>query len=196
MTCENEICPSCGIKLLKSSQKRARQDLNTTYRCSNCGYTSADKMAYPVVGDASLEKIVVEMLNPSSPWPVQLTGNEAATIAYYIIMKTVPINEDGSVTLKVKCDSCQATGLYQGDAEPDGVHVVCVKCGGSGSKELNIPLFTGRKLLSGVEEVRFSAEQGYPYKFEGTPDSKWTYEEFLTIFSGNPIPEEYESDYW
>lgn len=63
--------------------------------------------------------------------------------------------------IKVECSSCRATGLYCGFAEPPGVTVVCLNCGGSGSKDVEPGCaidrpFVVRRQRDDVSEVRRS----------------------------------------
>ena len=59
--------------------------------------------------------------------------------------------------IKIECDSCSATGLYCGFAEPKGTAVICYRCGGAGYKEVsnayNYTEFTKRKRKHGVQRV-------------------------------------------
>jgi len=55
-----------------------------------------------------------------------------------------------------RCGSCGGTGLYKGFAEPEGVAVVCVNCGGSGCRVIEYEPFTGRVEREGVRTVRQS----------------------------------------
>lgn len=58
--------------------------------------------------------------------------------------------------VKAECGSCGATGLYRGFAEPRGVAVVCLNCGGTGCHEIKYTPFTQRKPKMGVGTVQLS----------------------------------------
>ena len=60
--------------------------------------------------------------------------------------------------MKIECDACDATGIYHGFAESEGVGVVCLKCDGTGCVTLNIRVkpFTERKRKVGIKIVRLS----------------------------------------
>lgn len=60
--------------------------------------------------------------------------------------------------MKIECDACDATGIYRGFAEPEGVGVVCLKCDGTGCVTLNIRVkpFTERKRRADVKIVQIS----------------------------------------
>lgn len=65
-----------------------------------------------------------------------------------------------TITVRVECEACDATGLYVGFAERDGAAVVCHKCKGSGCKVLTGRPFTGRREREGVTRV-YQANVGY-----------------------------------
>lgn len=58
---------------------------------------------------------------------------------------------------QTECSACDGTGLYCGFAEPPGVAVVCIYCGGSGATPCggSAP-FTGRKRRDDVRTVKLS----------------------------------------
>ncbi len=56
-----------------------------------------------------------------------------------------------------ECSACNATGLYQGFAEPKGVAVVCLKCSGTGCETINYKPFSKRRGCRGVNVVKLSA---------------------------------------
>jgi hypothetical protein len=58
--------------------------------------------------------------------------------------------------IEAECSSCGATGLYSGFAEPKGVAVVCVTCGGTGKETITYTPFTKRKERKGIKTVRLS----------------------------------------
>ncbi len=59
-------------------------------------------------------------------------------------------------TVSAECDSCNATGIYRGFAEPKGVGVVCLSCGGSGCTEITYTPFVRRHPRQDVETVQLS----------------------------------------
>lgn len=59
-------------------------------------------------------------------------------------------------TIKIECDACDGTGLYRGFAEPRGVAVVCLRCGGTGCAEIRYEPFKRRKGRRDVQTVRYS----------------------------------------
>lgn len=52
-----------------------------------------------------------------------------------------------------ECRSCNATGVYSGFAEPPGVAVVCLGCGGSGAVKHSYVEFTRRRRRAGIKTV-------------------------------------------
>ena len=81
------------------------------------------------------------------------------------------------ITLKVECGACRATGIYSGLAEPIGTGVVCLNCGGTGSKELTFKLFKDRKKRDDIKTVMVS--RGSFLLNCGPVGTEITYEEFL-----------------
>jgi len=61
-----------------------------------------------------------------------------------------------AVTVRTECKDCGGTGLYSGFAEPKGVAVVCVRCGGTGCAEYTYTPFVRRKGRQGIKTVRRS----------------------------------------
>lgn len=62
---------------------------------------------------------------------------------------------------RAECSPCRATGLYRGFAEPAGVAVVCLACGGSGARDVEpgretYRPFAGRRDRDDVRYVRRS----------------------------------------
>lgn len=57
-------------------------------------------------------------------------------------------------TVKAECDACGGTGVYSGFAEPPGVGVVCLQCGGTGCHEIRYKPFVRRKRKRGIKTVR------------------------------------------
>jgi hypothetical protein len=55
--------------------------------------------------------------------------------------------------IKAECASCNATGLYQGFAEPEDTAVICRDCSGSGCRTLRYKEFTKRKKKRGIKRV-------------------------------------------
>jgi hypothetical protein len=58
--------------------------------------------------------------------------------------------------IKAKCSDCSGTGVYCGMCEPEGVGVVCLRCGGSGCELIMYTPFKGRVAKKGVKTVRLS----------------------------------------
>lgn len=56
----------------------------------------------------------------------------------------IKMGED-EVTVRVVCDACNGTGLYQGFAEPKDTAVVCLGCRGTGCAILTYEPFAKRK---------------------------------------------------
>lgn len=54
---------------------------------------------------------------------------------------------------KFECNSCGATGLYKGFAEPKGTAVVCSTCGGKGYISNGKTIFSGVKKKDGISRV-------------------------------------------
>jgi hypothetical protein len=82
---------------------------------------------------------------------------------------------DGLV--KIECRACRATGLYSGFAEPKGTAVVCLRCGGSGSENLEYKPFTKRRLKRGIKTVSLS-RGSFIVTGVGAHGSSITYAEF------------------
>ena len=61
------------------------------------------------------------------------------------------------LSVEAECKSCAGTGIYRGFAEPKGVGVVCLICGGTGKVIFSYTLFTTRKRRRDVQSVRLSA---------------------------------------
>jgi hypothetical protein len=80
--------------------------------------------------------------------------------------------------MKIVCSDCRGTGLYHGFCEPDGVYVICVRCGGTGCCTLRYEPYTGRKKRTGVKEVRQSAGT-FIATGVGPTGPSMTYKEFL-----------------
>lgn len=55
-----------------------------------------------------------------------------------------------------ECESCNATGVYQGFCEAKGEAVECLRCKGSGEVVVSFVPFTGRKRKRGITTVRKS----------------------------------------
>lgn len=86
--------------------------------------------------------------------------------------------KQNTVTIEVRCPDCGGTGVYHGFAEPEGVGVVCLGCGGSGAKKLTYTPFTGRERRNGIKVVRRSRGT-FIATGVGPNGSSVTYEEFL-----------------
>ena len=77
--------------------------------------------------------------------------------------------------LTIECRSCNATGIYQGLAERNGIVIVCSTCGGSGAETVSHTLFTERHVVSWPTTV-FAAGTQYVMSDEargGVPYSDW-----------------------
>lgn len=55
--------------------------------------------------------------------------------------------------IKIECDACNATGLYQGFAEPKDTAVICNCCGGTGCQEIIYKPFESRKRKRNIKYV-------------------------------------------
>lgn len=66
------------------------------------------------------------------------------------------------IKLKIECQECGGTGVYQGFAERDGAGVICNCCRGSGCEhyEFEYKKFKGRKKSDKIKRVFIS---GYGY---------------------------------
>lgn len=82
-------------------------------------------------------------------------------------------------TVKAECGDCRATGLYRGFAEPAGVGVVCLTCGGTGCKEMTYTPFTERKPRDDVRYVQRSSGS-FIGASVGPRGGKITYQQFLS----------------
>ena len=80
--------------------------------------------------------------------------------------------------VKTQCRSCRGTGLYRGMAEPKGVAVLCLNCGGTGCSEIEYTPFTERQRRDDVATVRLS--RGSFILSCGPVGSSVTYAEFLS----------------
>lgn len=58
------------------------------------------------------------------------------------------------IKVTIDCNACGATGLYSGFAEPRGVAVVCIKCGGTGKQDVVLTPFTRRHNRLGIKTVQ------------------------------------------
>jgi hypothetical protein len=79
--------------------------------------------------------------------------------------------------VKAECPDCGGTGLYRGFAEPEGVAVVCLKCGGTGCIELRYTPFIKRNGERGIHTVRLS-RGSFIGTGVGPAGPSITYEEF------------------
>ncbi len=77
------------------------------------------------------------------------------------------------VDVDVECRSCDATGLYLGSADPEGVATVCSSCKGTGGVTITCRPFRGRRACEGVDGVLPSHGVG----------NSMTYEEFLLKYT-------------
>lgn len=80
--------------------------------------------------------------------------------------------------VKAECASCDGTGVYKGFAEPKGVGVVCLTCGGSGCDTIKYKPFTERKHKAGIQTVRRS-RGSFIGTGVGPTGGEVTYEQFL-----------------
>lgn len=58
--------------------------------------------------------------------------------------------------IRIECDACHGTGLYEGFCEPEGTAVVCLQCAGTGWLDFQYREFTGRKKRRGVKRICLS----------------------------------------
>ncbi len=85
-----------------------------------------------------------------------------------------------TIEVTVACGDCRSTGLYRGMAEPKGVAVICLTCGGTGGRVLALKPFTGRSIREDVTTVHRS--RGRSIVFGVGPDQStapMSYQEFL-----------------
>ena len=80
--------------------------------------------------------------------------------------------------VQAECESCGATGIYRGMAEPEGVGVICLVCKGTGAVKLEYTPFTARKRRKDVRTVQRSAGTFIAGPIGPTGKSV-TYSEFL-----------------
>lgn len=80
--------------------------------------------------------------------------------------------------IETECSSCDGTGIYCGFAEPEGVGVVCLSCGGSGCQTISYKPFNRRRKREGIKTVRRSAGT-LIVTGVGPVGGGVTYEEFL-----------------
>lgn len=74
-----------------------------------------------------------------------------------------------------ECGECGGTGLYHGFMEGPGEYVICVRCRGTGKRELSYKPFTGRKNKNGVQKIR----PGSGMIMDDPSKAKWmSYDEF------------------
>lgn len=83
-----------------------------------------------------------------------------------------------TTSIPIDCPSCHGSGVYRGFAEPPGVGVVCLKCGGSGAAQLTYEPFAGRVRREGIQTVKRSAGTFIGTGVGPTGDGV-AYEEFL-----------------
>ena len=72
--------------------------------------------------------------------------------------------------VKINCESCKATGIYSGYAEPEGTAVICKDCGGRGFKVAT--LFNYRKTDNNIKIIKLSdgGQLSYPEHFKAFID--------------------------
>ena len=85
---------------------------------------------------------------------------------------------DKKAHVQAECESCDATGIYRGMAEPEGVGVICRVCSGTGSVKIEYVPFTSRKRRKDVGTVYRSAGTFIAGPIGPTGKSV-TYSEFL-----------------
>lgn len=92
-----------------------------------------------------------------------------------------------------ECDSCKGTGLYQGIGERDGAFVICNKCNGTGSLQINLIFikFSGRKKQERCKRV-YSNGMGYYITDKDIEDMPFSvygcaYEEWLKGAKTKPL---------
>ena len=79
--------------------------------------------------------------------------------------------------IEAECIECKGTGLYSGYMEPKGTAVICIRCDGSGCKEIAFTPFIEKKNRSDIQIVKRSSGSFIGVPFE--PDSNSiTYDEF------------------
>jgi len=57
-------------------------------------------------------------------------------------------------SITIECPDCRGTGLYSGFMEVRGEAVICVRCSGTGAKEIHYEEFTGRRKKTGISRIR------------------------------------------
>jgi hypothetical protein len=82
-------------------------------------------------------------------------------------------------SVEAECGACRGTGIYQGFAEPKGVGIICLNCGGEGKKIITYTPFAGRKGRNDIRVVRRSAGSFLATGVDPTGGSV-TYEEFIS----------------
>lgn len=82
------------------------------------------------------------------------------------------------VTMSQECPSCGGTGIYHGFAEPKGVGVVCLTCGGEGYTTLKYKIFTGLNKRTDIQTVRRS-KGSFIGTGVGPQGGSITYQQFL-----------------
>lgn len=112
-----------------------------------------------------------------------------------------------TIKIDIECQSCGATGLYQGFAEKNGCAIVCHTCNGTGKQkyEFKYTPFTKRKLKKGVTKV-FQNSCGYGHTIEDivTQDGKIiefskggiSYEDWLEGGKPKPVKDLYCPYLW
>jgi len=113
----------------------------------------------------------------------------------------------GEFKTKIKCQSCEGTGLYVGMAEGNGVAVVCYKCNGTGCQNYSFVYepFVKRKIRKDIKRV-FKKSCGYGHGSEDgvTPEGKKikfseggvSYEEWLKGEKPKPVKDLYCPYLW
>lgn len=80
--------------------------------------------------------------------------------------------------VQAECEACDATGIYRGMAESEGVGVICLVCKGTGAVKIEYTPFTARKRRKDVRQVYRSAGNFIAGPIGPTGKSV-TYSEFL-----------------
>lgn len=89
--------------------------------------------------------------------------------------------------MKVECNACNATGLYQGFMEAKNEAVICLGCKGMGFVFISGNKFEGRKKQKGIKTIRKSRGSFIATGVGGFGETM-TYAEFLKKFPEKERP--------